>query len=92
MGLSCFLDRNEKNCISILQHPTLTQMKRERMMIDYYHTVIGNSNSLTVKDVRMINRTFQLGMKICEQYYPSSSQNHTHNSVAPINISMYTEN
>lgn len=56
-------------CLTLFQPPSLPEVKRNRLIYEYYDTVIGGVAAVTVEDIQMIGNTLKLGIKLSKDKY-----------------------
>lgn len=63
------MTEQEKICLTLFQPPALPEVRKNRLIYEYYDAVIGGVNAVTVQDIQMVGNTFKFGIKLAQDKY-----------------------
>ena len=58
------MSEGEKICLTLFEPPALPEVRRNRLITEYYDAVIGGKPALTVEDIQMVENIMEAGIKM----------------------------
>lgn len=79
LGISHLMSKNEKDSLALLKPQTLTVVKRNRLILQYYDIVIDAKNSINFEEYRISKQVLKFSMALIKNQ-PSAISNQVFNT------------
>lgn len=66
-ALQHLLDCNEKECLALIKPHSLNQKKRDRLVLEYYSTIINGEHATTIEEYKTAQGILQFSLKIYQK-------------------------
>lgn len=53
-----------KDCLSIVKPETIEELKKQRLILQYYQKVLDGDSSLTIENIRVVKAAMKYGVKL----------------------------
>ena len=61
-SLEYLLSKQERDCLALIEPPSIDKIRNDRLILDYYHAVIQGQASLTIEDIKNMKKPDSLDL------------------------------